>query len=231
MRAETGVRALPAHLRHLFFLCFLVYSAAYVGRYNYSSAIPAMAEAGFDRQVLGVYGTGFLFCYGAGQLLSGFLGDKVPARRLIAAGLVGSGLANLLMGFLPPGWQWIWCVNGLFQSMLWSPITRLLADWLPENARKGAMIQLSYSFAVGALAAYGLSALLLRIASWQWVFASAAICLLACGAVWTVWGALSAGTPGSARRACRFRRSGGRRPRSRSGRSWRCPGCWWWALR
>ena len=137
------MRALPAHLRHLFFLCFLVYSAAYVGRYNYSSAIPAMAEAGFDRQVLGVYGTGFLFCYGAGQLLSGFLGDKVPARRLIAAGLVGSGLANLLMGFLPPGWQWIWCVNGLFQSMLWSPITRLLADWLPENARKGAMIQLS----------------------------------------------------------------------------------------
>ena len=161
------MRALPAHLRHLFFLCFLVYSAAYVGRYNYSSAIPAMAEAGFDRQVLGVYGTGFLFCYGAGQLLSGFLGDKVPARRLIAVGLVGSGLANLLMGFLPPGWQWIWCVNGLFQSMLWSPITRLLADWLPENARKGAMIQLSYSFAVGALAAYGLSALLLRDARAQ----------------------------------------------------------------
>ena len=172
--------------RRLFLLCFLVYSAAYVGRYNFSPAIPAMAEAGFDREALGLYGTGFLLCYGLGQAVSGYLGDKLPARRLIAAGLLGSGLSNLLMGALPPGWQWIWCANGLFQSMLWSPITRLLADWLPEEARKKAMIRLSYSFAAGALLAYGLSALLLRLFSWQSVFYVAALCLLLCGAVWAL---------------------------------------------
>mgnify|MGYP001034141065 CR=1 FL=1 len=180
----TETRKMPAYMRHIFWLCFLVYSVTYIGRYNYSAAIPAMTLDGFDKGLLGLYGTGFFICYGVGQLVSGVLGDHIPPRHMITVGLIGSGAVNLLMGLVPPGMHWLWCINGLLQSMLWSPIARLLAEWLPLAQCKRAMVNISFTMAVGALAAYGLAALMLLLLSWRWVFLAAALCLIACGAVW-----------------------------------------------
>lgn len=180
----TQTASMPRYMRRIFWLCFLVYSVTYIGRYNFSSAIPAMTLDGYDKNLLGLYGTGFFICYGLGQMVNGVLGDRVPPRHLITLGLLGSGVLNLLMGLVPPEMQWLWCVNGLFQSMLWSPIARLLAEWLPPEHCRRAMVRISYTMAVGALAAYGLAALMLELLSWRWVFFAAAICLVACGLVW-----------------------------------------------
>lgn len=182
----TETRKMPRYMSRIFWLCFLVYSVTYIGRYNFSSAIPAMTLDGYDKNMLGLYGTGFFIFYGLGQMVNGVLGDKIQPRHMITVGLLGSGTLNLLMGFVPPNMLWIWCINGIFQSMLWSPIARMLAEWLPLEQCKRAMVNISFTMAVGALAAYGLAALMLQVLNWHWVFYAAAACLIACGVYWAI---------------------------------------------
>ena len=79
----------------LFWLCWLVYFASYIGRLNYSSAMPAMiggsvitaSQAGFISMV-------YFFAYGAGQFLNGMLADRLHPGKMIFIGLFASGLLN-----------------------------------------------------------------------------------------------------------------------------------------
>ena len=120
----------------LFLLCWAAYVTVYLGRYNFSSALADMVT----REVLtksqgGIIATCFYITYGASQVLSGFLGDKLDARRMVGIGLGVSGIMNLLIG-LTSSWKVMtamWMVNGLAQSMVWSPMLRLLAEELPRQ--------------------------------------------------------------------------------------------------
>ena len=42
-------------------------------------------------------GTAFFFAYGAGQFVSGFLGDRLAPKKMVFTGLMVSGLCNLAM--------------------------------------------------------------------------------------------------------------------------------------
>lgn len=87
------------YVRRLFLLCWLVYCVSYIGRLNFSSAMTLIiseriltaSEAGFISMV-------YFFAYGIGQMINGFLGDKINPTRMIFMGLLFSGLANIAMG-------------------------------------------------------------------------------------------------------------------------------------
>ncbi len=86
--------------RFLFWMCWLVYFASYIGRLNYSSAMPAMIGGSVITASQGIYQYGLLFAYGAGQFLNGMLADRLHPGNMIFIGLFASGLLNLAMGFL-----------------------------------------------------------------------------------------------------------------------------------
>lgn len=70
----------------LFLLCWAVYAAAYVGRYNYSAVMGAMtAEGVLSLQAAGAVSTGYFLCYTAGQVLSGFACQRLSPYGMIAA--------------------------------------------------------------------------------------------------------------------------------------------------
>lgn len=171
----------------LFWLCWLAYSMSYIGRLNFSACMAAMmADGGLTKAYLGSVGTGFLACYGAGQLVNGVLGDKISPKFMVGIGLFGAGFANIWMGLntVPALMFFIWCANGYFHSMLWSPIVRVLSEWLPRAHHSKAGTNISTTIPVGTILSYLLSSVVLTIAGWRVVFIVDGILLVAASLVW-----------------------------------------------
>lgn len=158
----------------LFAVCWLGYFFAYFGRMNYSACMAAIIVAeGYSKGMVGLVGTGLFITYGLGQIFSGFLGDYVAPRKMIVVGLIGSSLSNLFM-CLAPSLNFMivaWCVNGFMQSLLWSPIVRLFAQYFTSQVRGTLGVYINSTVPVGTLATYGFTALILEMTgNWKLVF-------------------------------------------------------------
>lgn len=174
----------------LFWMCWIAYFSTYLGRLNYSASLTEIIRAeGYDKGAAGLIGTAFFCAYGFGQLCSGFLGDKLKPHKMIFTGILGSGICNILMGFTTEIWQMvaIWCVNGLLQSLIWSPIIKLFSNWIPTDRQKKFCVNINTSVPVGTFAAYSVTALIVWQFEWRAVFFFSSACLTAIAAVW-VWG-------------------------------------------
>ena len=174
-------------VKYLMFLCWLAYFANYLGRHNYSAVLPEILNSqGYSQATLGLVSTGFFICYGVGQLLCGIVGDYVPPQWMVFFGVLISGFCNLMMGLSASAEMMvvIWCVNGAVQSMIWSPIIRMIAEWMPLRARKKGCVHMSYTYPAGVLSIYALTAVLLKFSSWQSVFWLVSAVMIAVSFLW-----------------------------------------------
>lgn len=116
---------------HILMLFYWAYVAIYIARLNLSMASPAMLSQGVLTTVeLGFIGSAFSLVYSCGRLCNGILGDRLAPKVLIITGLLGTGLANLLLGLLPDYllFLMLWSINAFSQSMLWSAMLRTISD-------------------------------------------------------------------------------------------------------
>lgn len=172
----------------LFAMCWIAYFFTYFGRMNYAACLAEMIiTEGYSKALAGLIGTGFFITYGLGQIVSGFLGDYLPPRWMIFTGIIGSGFCNLLMGSAP-GVQTmivIWCVNGFLQSLIWSPIVRLFAQYFTPTVRGTLGVYINSTVPIGTLFTYGFTALVLQLTgNWKMVFTYSAIILIATAVAW-----------------------------------------------
>lgn len=119
-------------------LCSFVYFVSYFSRKDFAAVLVDMTKPGsgvISSTIGGAIGTGLFICYGIGQLVSGFLGDKIKPSYLLLSGLSVTALCNLLMPLTSNGYLmiFIWAVNGFAQAMLWPPIVRILSDNLDHE--------------------------------------------------------------------------------------------------
>jgi len=173
----------------LFVLCWIAYFTSYLGRLNYSSAMTVMIkETVLSKSQAGFISMTYFFAYGIGQLLNGFLGDKVNPRKMIFLGLSISGAANLIMGcFTDFGiMAAVWCINGYAQAMIWPPIIRIFAEMLEEKTKLRFCINIISTQALGTLASYLLSAAVIYLNGWNGVFFAAAALLIAAALLWDI---------------------------------------------
>ena len=102
-------------------------------------------------------------------------GRLCSARKMIVVGLIGSSLSNLFM-CLAPNLNFMivaWCVNGFMQSLLWSPIVRLFAQYFTSQVRGTLGVYINSTVPVGTLATYGFTALILEMTgNWKLVFSA-----------------------------------------------------------
>lgn len=158
---------------HLLLACFAAYTAAYISRCNLSPALDAIALSfGVSAAQVGILPTCFAIPYAFGQIVSGLLADRYPAPRLMLIGLLGSAAVNVLFSVCPyfPLLAALWFVNGLLQSMIWTPIMRILADQFPDSVRDHAAFFMSLTLIFGYLLAWALSGLLTVLFSWRAAF-------------------------------------------------------------
>jgi len=176
-----------SHKQMLITVLFMIaYSVLYFMRLNVSLALIGM-EQGLSASLkeLGLVGTVFSTCYAFGQLIFGFLGDRFPVRTMVTVGLVGSGVVNLSIGFAGSiGFVTVaWAVNGLFQSMLWSPMMKCVAKNFDGDRKVRATFSLSITQVIGYILAWVGSYFIETYLGWRFVFLIPATLGIAYGAV------------------------------------------------
>ncbi len=157
----------------LLIACFSAYTAAYISRCNLTPSLNSIAAAfGVGAAQAGLLPTCFAIPYAAGQVISGLLADRFPPPRLMLIGLLGSAAVNLAFSFCPyfPLLPMLWFVNGLFQSMIWTPIMRILAVHFRDEVRDHAAFFMSLTLIFGYLVAWALSGLLTTLFNWRLAF-------------------------------------------------------------
>lgn len=152
----------------------LAYTLLYLDRLNLSAALPNLITFfHIDAARSGLMPLCFSVSYACGQLTSGLLADRVRPVRMILTGLAGSMIVNLAMGLnrsflvMP-----VLClVNGLFQSMLWTPIVKMVSVAFPEKEKQEkAHFFLSFTLVIGHFAGWGLSGLSGAYLGWRYSF-------------------------------------------------------------
>lgn len=157
----------------IIFICSLVYMISYVTRNSYNAIISEMVSStGLAKSTLSVALTGAFITYGIGQLVSGFFGDKVQPKILIAIGLIATSIMNLLIPVCQNATQMaiVWCFNGFAQSFMWPPIVKILFTALtPEDYSHGC-VRVSWGSSIGNIFVYLTAPLLIMALGWKSVF-------------------------------------------------------------
>lgn len=175
--------------RMIIILSMIAYSVLYFMRLNISLSFVGMEQTfHVTPEELGVVSSAFFWCYAFGQLIFGFLGDRLPARYMVFIGLIGSGVLNLSIGltreFAPIAF--LWALNGIFQSMLWSPIVKCVAKYFDGNKKVIASFMLSITQVIGYMLAWVGSYFIDMFSGWRFVFIVPSVIGIAFSLVWLV---------------------------------------------
>ena len=171
----------------LVFLCSLVYFCSYLTRLNYAAVLVEMITGGaYSRAGASAAVTGLFITYSVGQLISGYLGDRIPGELLVFFGLAAAGIMNILLPFCPNA-LWltvVWSLNGFAQAMLWPPLVKILSTLLPDEAYGRAVVRVSWGSALGSVAVYLMTPAFLALGSWKLAFFVPAGIALAVSVLW-----------------------------------------------
>lgn len=169
-------------------LCAVAYFAGYITRQGVTVCLAEMMAAGsFTKQELTACTIGLFIVYGIGQLVSGWLGDRLDPVMLMGAGLSVSSVINLCVTFVTDGVLLcvLWCINGFCQALLWPPMTRIMSRSLGDRYMKScAHVFFASSFATVLL--YLVSPVIIRHFGWRAVFYGSFAVGAAASAVWFV---------------------------------------------
>lgn len=158
----------------LIFLCWASYTTAYVARLNYNaSMVEILSQMNTTKEAAGTVSSFFFFAYGAGQLINGLLCKRYNTKISVAVSLLGSCIVNFGMTFCQgtEPMKYLWFLNGVFQSVLWSSLIKTLSDNLDDSKLPRAVMVMSTTVATGTFVSYGLAALVSYLElNWMTVF-------------------------------------------------------------
>ena len=157
---------------------WLVYASAYFGRTCYSAAIASIVNDGiYSKADIGIVGTVFFVCYGVGQIVNGILGDRINPFKMVLFGAFLSGICCISIAFAESisAMSVIWGANGIFQSMLWSPLLRIYSETIHKGLRHKAVLNIALSLPVGTVCSYLVSTFIIKYTSYKYVFISGGI--------------------------------------------------------
>ena len=160
--------------RRLLTVCLLLYTSAYFCRLNLSAALDGIMRAtALPITRAGFLQTVFALVYACGQLINGAVVDRVNPVRYMFVGITGSALCNIAMGMTGtyPAMLAVWSVNAAFQSMLWTPVMRIIALHFRESGpRLRANAVIAFALTFGHLGAWAVSGFLASLLNWRFSF-------------------------------------------------------------
>ena len=122
---------------------FIGYAGYYLVRKNFSIAMPALEQMGFDKADLGWALSAVSIAYGISKFVMGTVSVHSNARVFIPLGLIASAVIMTVMGLIP--WtvsslsiMLMFCilfVNGWVQGMGWPPCGRVMVHWFSVRER------------------------------------------------------------------------------------------------
>jgi len=132
---------------------WLTYGSFYFCRQNIAAAVPGLKGEGLNEIQIGSILGALKVAYAVGQLVNGQFAERIPARWLLAVGMLGSAALNVAFG-LAEGLYFlifVWACNGYCQALGWTPCVRVVANWFPATRRGRAIgvLGTSYQFMAG----------------------------------------------------------------------------------
>lgn len=193
--------------RRILLTCILVYTTAYAGRMNLSAALTGIAQdLSLSMARAGALQTVFAIVYACGQLVNGTVVDHLNPAKYMLVGITGTAMCNLAMGFgkTYPALIAIWSLNAVFQSMMWTPIMRLLAMYFPERkTRERANEAVALTLIVGHFASWAVSGFVSGRTGWRYSFVipACAAFVVAMAAMFALRGIGNTGSAAHSRRS------------------------------
>lgn len=145
----------------LIILCFLAYTATYVGKYSYAANINYVIDSfAIGLKDAGLVETCLFVTYGAGQIVNGILCRHYDVKWSVFIGLAIIAVLNFIIPFVPFSfYALLFSIMGIGASLLWTSLVRLLSDNLPDSYLDGAILLMSAPMALGTVIIYGVGAL------------------------------------------------------------------------
>jgi sugar phosphate permease len=161
---------------------WLSYATYYFGRKNLSVTKAVIGRELGSHALYGVE-TAYLAAYAVGQYASGWLGDRVGARRLVGTGMLVAAAASFAFGLWSVGALFLVTatVNGLAQSTGWPGNVKAMQEWTTPETRGRVMGVWATCYQVGGIAATAFAAWLLARAGWRAAYYGPALVLALVG--------------------------------------------------
>lgn len=159
-------------------LCAIVYFISYLTRLNYGAVVSNIAEnTAIPETSLSLAPTALFITYGIGQLVSGFLGDRIQPKLLVGAGLVVTAVMNILVPFCETAEMMsiFWGINGIAQAFMWPPIVKLMLSIMSGEEYKKQTFKVLYSSMCSTMFIYLITPPIVSLFSWKGVFFFGAI--------------------------------------------------------
>lgn len=181
---------MSARVKGFAWMLTAVYFASYLTRINFTVMLVVIcSELQLTKLDLAVVVTGLTVAYGAGQIVSGMIGDKLKPQRLLTFGLCLAAACNVAMSFLSsvPAMTAVWCVNGFAHALLWPPMVRLMSVRLNDREYGYACVRVFWGSSIATILLYLGCPVLLGALSWRGILRLCAVGGLAVAAGWTYY--------------------------------------------
>jgi MFS family permease len=142
----------PHYAWIILFTCFVNLFINYAVQLGYGVILPEMIqELNFSRTAGGTIFNTYLIIYIALTPITGYLADRLGARRIITAGALMLGIGTVLMGTVQTLWVAcaVYAIVGIGATGMWIPIIALVQRWFVPDRRGLALGILSVGYGLG----------------------------------------------------------------------------------
>ena len=169
MQKDSGEKSITL----LTVLCVLTYFVSYLTRINYGAVLLEIVRTeGYTKTAVSMAVTGAFVTYGAGQLISGFLGDHVKPQLLIFIGLLTTAAMNAAVPLVvrPDIVLVLWSINGFAQALMWPPLVRIMSAYMSSEQYKRSCVKVSWGASAATIVIYLLAPVCIRFLGWKSLF-------------------------------------------------------------
>ena len=170
-------------------ICFINLFVNYSVRLGYGVVLPEMIrDLDFSRVAAGTIYNSYLFTYIAITPLTGYLTDRLGARRVISVCLLVLGIGVVMMGTVKTLWSasFFFGLAGLGATGLWAPVITLVQRWFAFQRRGLALGVLSAGYGLGFATMGILVPLMVESFSWHYawfILGAMALCMVVINAI------------------------------------------------
>ena len=202
MSTSTPIRG---KAKAIAWLCTLVYFGSYLTRQNFNVMLLYVigdfsAATGMSSELLSVklsvILTAMTITYGTGQVICGFIGDKIKPQYMLTGGLALAATTNILMAmpFVSTSGNIVlmtalWAINGFAHSMLWPPIVRIMSMYMTDDEYGYSAVRVSWGSQFATILLYLGCPVLVTYAhlSWRTVILICAIAGILIDVLWNIF--------------------------------------------
>lgn len=168
-------------------LCCAVYFVSYVTRINFGASLSEIIAAeNFLKSSVAIATTLSFLSYGVGQIISGYIGDRVSPKWMIFVGLLATGICNVVIAFCRTEAEMavVWTINGFAQAMLWPPLVKIMADYYEPVQFSRVSSNVVAASSAATVFIYLCIPLIIQVGGWRMVFAFSAAAAIGMALFW-----------------------------------------------